>query len=167
MRGRINGIKKTHILHALFVAFLFLFIAFVVLNIFLLPYPTLWFYAYTFLLGILEISKSRLFKLDSGFYLGSLLFFVGISGFIFTFTKTNEFWYLYILSDFFLASFFTFLITGQFFHLIFDFSLFFLIILTTLFTFSFITLPIFIAFLVAFLVLFILIITINFFWRGK
>ena len=167
MRGRINGIKKTYILRFLSVALILLFIGFIFLNIFVLPFPTLWFFAFSFLLGIFEVSKSRLFKLDSGFYLGSLLIFIGISGFIFTLTKTNEFWYLYLMFDFFLSSFLTFLVCGQYFHLIFDFSLLFVLIFTTLYTFSFITLPIFIAFLLSFLLLFILIILLNFKRREK
>ena len=167
MRGRINGIKKTYILRFLSVALILLFIGFIFLNIFVLPFPTFWFFAFSFLLGIFEVSKSRLFKLDSGFYLGSLLIFIGISGFIFTLTKTNEFWYLYLMFDFFLSSFLTFLVCGQYFHLIFDFSLLFVLIFTTLYTFSFITLPIFIAFLLSFLLLFILIILLNFKRREK
>ena len=162
MRGRILGVKKTYILRFLIVALFLLFTIFVFLNIFVIPYRTLWFYAFSFLLGIYEVSKSRLFKLDSGFYLGSLLIFIGISGFVFTLTKTDSYWCLYLLADFFIASFLTFLVCGQYFHLIFDFSLLFIIIFTSFYTFSLITLPIFIAFLVAFLVLFILIITFNF-----
>lgn len=167
MRGRINGIKKTYILRGLLVSLSLIFLIFLFLDIFILPKKTLWFYCFSFLLGIYEISKSRLFKLDSGFYLGNFLFFLGVSGFIFTLTKTANFWYLYLIFDFFLASFFTFIVCGQYFHLIFDYSLFFLLVFSTFYTFSIITLPIFIAFLVAFLVLFILIIVQNLLRRKK
>ena len=163
MRGRIVGVKKTKILKFVLITHLLLFLTAILINILIIPnYPAFWYFAFSFLVGTYEVLKSRLFKLDSGFYLGSFLIFIGISGFVFTFTKTDSYWCLYLLADFFIASFLTFLVCGQYFHLIFDFSLLFIIIFTSFYTFSLITLPIFIAFLVAFFVLFILIITFNF-----
>lgn len=167
MRGRLGDIKKTNILRFLLFLLTSIFITFLFLNIFIIPIKTLWFYAFCLCVGIFEMAKSRLFKLDSSFYFGSLLFFSGASCFIFTFTNTSNFWYLYLLFSFFLASFFTFIVTGQKFHLVFDYSLLFVIIFSTFFTFSLITLPYFIAFLLSFLVLFILIMVLNFKRREK
>lgn len=166
MRGRIVGVKKTKILKFVLITYLLLFLTAILINILLIPnYPAFWFFAFSFLVGTYEVMKSRLFKLDSGFYLGSLVTLIGISGFIFLFTNTTEYICEYLLTDFMLASLLTFLICGQKFHLVIVYSLFFALVFTLLFTFSYISLPIFIAILVSYLLLLILIISVNVFGR--
>ncbi len=164
MRGRLGNIKKSFILNYLLLFFVAIFISLIFLNIYVIPYPTFWFYAFCLLTGLFEIIKSRFFKLDSVFYLGTLIFFIGLSGFIFLFTNTFRYLHIYILADFFIASFLTFLVCGQKFHLVIDYLIFFVLIFTLLYTFSIISLPIFIAILCSFLVLLIVIIIINFIW---
>ena len=165
MRGRIGSVKKSNILKWTLITFLLLFFIFIFLNIFIIPYPTLWFYVFCTLLGFYELLKSRFFKLDSSFYLGALVFLIGISGFVFIFTNTIQYVHLYLLGDFFLASILTFIFFGQKFNIVISYLIFFVTIFTLLYTFSLISLPIFIAILVSFLILLILIIIFNFIWR--
>lgn len=166
MRGRIVGVKKTKILKFVLITHLLLFLTAILINILIIPnYPAFWFFAFSFFVGTYEVLKSRLFKLDSGFYLGSLLTLIGISGFIFLFTNTTEYVCEYLLTDFILASFLTYLVCGQKFHLVIMYSLFFALVFTLLFTFSYISLPIFIAILVSYLLLLIVIIIVNVFGR--
>ena len=163
MRGRIGNIKKSKILNVTLISFLILFIAFIPINIIVLnEYKTLWFYAFSTLVGLYEIIKSRFFKLDSAFYFGAVIFLIGISGFIFTFTNTFEFLNVYLLSDFALASLLSFMVCGQKFHLIILYSLFFFLIFQILYKINLITYTISIAISMSFLLLLIVIIVVSF-----
>lgn len=163
MRGRIGNIKKSKILNVTLISFLILFIAFIPINIIVLSeYKTLWFYAFSTLVGLYEIIKSRFFKLDSAFYFGAVIFLIGISGFIFTFTNTFEFLSVYLLSDFALASLLSFMVCGQKFHLIIFYSLFFFLIFQILYKINLITYTISIAISMSFLLLLIVIIVVSF-----
>ncbi len=164
MRGRIQKVKKSVILEFVFVLNTLLFLTGIALNIFLFKsYPSLWFFVFCFCVGTYQILKSRFLKLDSGFYLGTLLLLISISGFVFLFTHTTAYSYLYIEGSFFLSSLLTFFVCGQRFHLIICYLIFFVIMLSILFVFSLVSLPILIAISVLFLLL-LVVITIFSFW---
>ena len=156
MYGRILGIKKTLFLRGFAVFATLCFVALCLLSVYVFKIPDLWFYGFCLCLGSFEILKSMLFKLDSSFYLGTLVEGIGVVGFIFCFLHTPHLAPFYILLAFISASLLTSLFCGQRFHLIIAFSLSFVGLYAYLLTKSFITPPIFIAFVTAFLVLFIL-----------
>lgn len=167
VRGRLGNIKKSIILRISIVILFLLFLVSVLLNIFIIDIPTFWFYLFCLSIGIFQTLKSRLYKLDSSFYLGILLLLIGTSGMVYIFTSTITFAHIYILSDFVLASILTFFICGQRFHLIIAYSLFFVLIFVCLYTFSLISLLNLIAILVSFLVLLIIAILIEIFGSKK
>ena len=153
MKGRIFGIKKSFFL---WVSAIILFLLFLTLDIVLalfLKIPVLWFYSFCLCLGIYELIKSILFRLDSAVYSGSLLSLIGTSGFVFWLTNTSHFALVYILVAFSLSSFITFILCKQTFHLILSYSLFFVSAYSYILIKSLISLPIFIAFICSFLVL--------------
>lgn len=156
MYGRILGVKKTLFLRAFAILAVLCFIALCLLSVYVFKIPDLWFYGFCLCLGSFEIVKSMLFKLDSSFYLGTLVTGIGAVGFIFWFTHMPQLAPFYILLAFVTSSLLTALFCGQRFHLIIAFSLSFVGLYAYLLTKSLITPPIFIAFVVAFLVLFIL-----------
>ena len=163
MRGRILGVKKSKILGVMIIVNLAIFITFIFFNAFLLSeYKTLWFYAFSVLVGVYEITKSRFFKLDSAFYFGTATLLVGISGFVFTFTRTLEYLSLYLLADFALTSLLCAIVCGQRFHLILFYSLFFVLIFDLVQKLNLITYTISIAICIGFLLLLILIISVSF-----
>lgn len=153
MLGRVNGVKKTFLLRFFAIFFSLAFVSLATLSFFVFKIPDLWFFSFCICLGLYEIIKSTFFKLDSAFYLGNLLFFIGLSGFIFLFTKTSIFSSVFILSSFTFASLLTFLCCGQRFHLIIAFSTTFIGFYSYLLIKNLITPVIFIAFIVAFLLL--------------
>lgn len=167
MRGRIGNIKKSHILNAILTSFSLVYLVFIILNIVMFSeYKTIWFYAFCVLAGLYEIVKSRFFKLDSAFYFGSVIFLVGISGFLYTLTPTIQFLSVYLLSAFALASLLTFIVCGQKFHLIIFYSLFFFLIFQILYKINLITYTISIAISLSFLLL-LIVTTIVSFLCGK
>ncbi len=152
MKGRVFGIKKSLLLK---ITAIFLFLCFDITTFFAfysLKIPDLWFYNFCICLGLFQIVKSFFFKLDSALYIGFLLLFVGIAGYLFWFSEFRQYAPFFISSSFILASIFTFVFTGQNFHLIFAYSLIFVTIFALLLAKNFITLPIFIAFISLFLV---------------
>ena len=62
-----------------------------------------------------------MFNLDSAFYFGILMTFLGIAGYVFIFTDTAYYVSVFILSAISLASLFTYSVTNQKFHRIMDF----------------------------------------------
>lgn len=165
MTGRFLGIKKSIILRWLAVLFILLFAVLVYCSISVFEKPEIWFFSFCLCLGLFEIAKSFMFNLDSAFYFGILLTFLGVAGYVFTFTNTQHYVSVFILSTFALASLFTYSVTEQRFHLIIAFSLFFVAIYCFLYLKSLITLPIFIAFVTTFLLLLIVAIISSFFRR--
>lgn len=155
MNGRLFGIKKSTLLKLFALVFFVMFVVFAFLAFYVFKIPDLWFYSFCLFLGLFQILKSKFFKYDSSFYLGTLLTGIGIAGFVFLFTKTVEFALFYILSAFILASVLTFVFCGQRFHLIIAYSINFVGLFGFLLTKNLITIPIFIAFVVPFLVLLI------------
>lgn len=154
MNGRVFGIKKSTLLN---LSAIFIFVAFVIylfLSIFLWKNAELWFFGFCLFVGSYEIVKSMLFKFDSCVYIGSLLLFIGIFGFIFS---HNVAYAPYFISlAFILASLVTCLLCGHRFHLIVAFSIFFVGFYCLLYTINLITLTILLAFVLPFLLLFIL-----------
>lgn len=112
MRGRIFGIKKSTILKISGWANLSLIIFFVLFSIFVLKNDFLWFFFFSFFVGVHLLTKSALFGLDSACFLGFLLLFVGVAGFC-SYYFDLPFKYFYFLSSLGLASIFTFFFFGQ------------------------------------------------------
>ncbi len=156
MQGRVLGIKKTYLLRATALICFVAFVALCVLSATIFKKADLWFYSFCLCLGTFELVKSMLFKLDSSFYLGTLLFGIGAVGYIFLFTNTRIYAPFYICLAFIVASVLTAVFCGQRFHLIIAYSIFFVALYALMLIKNFITTPIFIAFIVPFLVLFIL-----------
>lgn len=128
MRGRILGIKKSYILAAVLAlsSALFLFSTLVSVLVFHLDF--LWFYLFCLCAGIYQLCKAALFKLDSALYVGTLLFTISIAG-IYSFALNLwNFFPVLLLSSFFFASFVTFALFSQKFHLYFSILLLFIAI---------------------------------------
>ncbi len=165
MQGRIFGIKKTYYIRATALICFSLFVTLCVLSATIFSKIDLWFFGFCISIGLFEMTKSLLFHLDSSFYLGSLTFLIGVSGFIFLLTSTSQFAFFYISLAFTLASILTFFVFKQKFHLILSYSTIFVSLYCFLFAKNLITTPILIAFLCSFLILFILEVILNIKWR--
>lgn len=155
MNSRLFGIKKSSLLKTMAVFLFMLFILTTFLSIYKFKLPSLWFYNFCICIGIFQLFKGFMFNFDSTLYIGFLLSFIGIVGQIYLFTNTTDFSPFYISLAYTISSIFTFIYTGQKFHLIFAYSLIFVTIFALLLVKKFITLPIFIAFVTLFLVLLI------------
>lgn len=153
MNGRIFGIKKTLIQRITNICLCLCFAILLMLSLFVIKKYDLWFFSFCLCVGISQIVKSFFFSIDSSLYLGSLLIFIGVSGFCFNLLNTNVSPVFYICGSFVLASVATFIICKQKFHLIIAYSITFVTIFASLLVENLITTPIFIAFVVPFLVL--------------
>lgn len=156
MEGRLFGIKKSLLLSLLAMANFLAFLSYIFVSIFYLKSPVFWFFAFCIFVGVFELCKSMLFKYDSCLYLGSLLLFIGIFGFVFSYTNATAYAPFYICLAFVLASVCTYMFTEHNFHLIIAFSILFVQAYCLLYVKNLITLPILFAFLVPFLLLLIL-----------
>ncbi len=156
MNGRVLGVKKSIILRTSALLFSWAFFVFIFISIFVLKNPALWFFGFCLFLGVFEIVKSLLFRLDSSLYFGSLLTNIGIVGFVFFYTNTTFYAGYYVCLAFIVASVVTCIVCRQPLHLVLAFSIFFVGIYSLLLTKNFISTPIFIAFVVPFLLLLIL-----------
>lgn len=165
MRSHALGIKKSLLLKTVAVFLFLLFVISTFFSIYSLNLPSLWFYNFCVCLGLFQLAKGFLFNFDSTLYIGFLLTFIGVAGLVFTLTKTANFAIFYIFIALSIASVFTFIYTGQKFHLIFAYSLIFVNIFSFLLVKKFVTLPIFIAFILLFLVLLVVGIFCNKKWR--
>lgn len=152
MNGRILSIKKTYILRATAILCVLSFIASIFMSIFLLNSPELWFYFFCLFVGIFQLVKGFLFRFDSCLYLGTLLCAIGGAGLLYTFAHIEQYAGFFIALAFVAASVVTYCFSGQKFHLIFSYSIIFVLLYTYLYIKNFITTPIFIAFLTPFLV---------------
>lgn len=85
---------------------------FILFSIFYIKNYYLWFFVFTFFVGIIMLTKSVLFKVDSACYFGFVLLLLGVSGFCAYFFDLN-YKYFYILSAFGAASLLTFFFTHQ------------------------------------------------------
>lgn len=85
-------------------------------SIFYIKNYYLWFFIFSFFVGIVMLTKSALFKIDSACYFGFALTLLGIAGFCAYFLELN-FKYFYILSAFGAASVLTFFFMRQKFQL--------------------------------------------------
>lgn len=153
MNGRFLKIKKSLLLK---IMMFFLFVCFVVITTLEMVFWKLfdlWFFNFCFAVGIFQLIKNLFFKLDSALYLGFLLIFVGIAGYVFIFTNILPSAPFYLSFAFVLSSVFTFIGTGQKFHLVLAYSISFVTIFAFLLQKKLITLSIFIAIIVSFLVL--------------
>ncbi len=165
MNGRVCGIKKTYILRATAVIALLGFVCATIFSSLKLKIPDLWFYNFCLSIGLFELTKGLLFKLDSSFYLGCLTTGIGIAGYIFWLTGTIEYAVFYIALAFVTASIITSVKTKQHFHLVFAFSIFFVALYGILLKKSLINMSIFIAFINLFLLLLIMEMIIFYIWR--
>lgn len=155
MKGRIFGIKKSTILKLTAILFVAGFFAYLFTCIFYLKSPILWFFGFCLFVGSFELFKSLLFKYDSCLYIGSLLIFIGTAGIVSIYTNTTQYAPYFVLLSFCLASIFTYVFTGQRYHLVIAFSIYFVCIYFLLWAKNFISTAVLIAFVVPFLVLLI------------
>ena len=153
MNGRFLKIKKSLLLKIMMFFLLACFVVATTLEMVFWKIFDLWFFNFCLAVGIFQLIKSLFFKLDSALYLGFLLTFVGIAGYVFILTKNFSTAPFYISGAFVLASVLTFWKTGQRFHLVLAYSISFVTIFTFLLQKNLITVPIFIAIIVSFLVL--------------
>ena len=116
MKSRIAGIKKINILRWVVITNFLLFVGAVLLSIFVLKAPYLWFVFFCFFVGCYLLEKAHLYNADSNFYLGSVLLILGclfVANFFLNFSST---FYL-ICFSFIGGSLLTFLKYRQRFHL--------------------------------------------------
>jgi hypothetical protein len=151
MNGRFLGIKKTIVLRFSAVFNFLLFATLTLCCILLFKKPTLWFYSLCLSVGLYQLCKGVLFRLDSAFYFGSLTLAVGAVGFLFTLLQLQKFAVFFIALAFAVASIFTFAAFRQKFHLVFTYSLSFVNLYGFLLAKNLITTSIFLAFVVPFL----------------
>ena len=145
MKGRIFGIKKTTVLKLSFVVTSTIFLLCSALSERLLSIPNLWFYSFLIATGIYLIIKSALFRLDSACFFGSLLLIMGVSYLYCYFLKILNFYSVFVLLSFSLASLFSGYFFKQNFQYLLSFSLFFIAIFCFLFLLNIISLWIFLA----------------------
>ncbi len=156
MRGKLFGIKKTKLLKvASFVFLLSFFVA--VIPLILLGQARLWFFVFCVSMGLFQIFKALLFRMDSATYLGTLLTSLGIFGII-SFLFYENFIGLAIILSFFLASITNYLFYKRKFQLVLAILLFFEFLLVFLLEEKLINWVILLAINAVFLVLFICIV---------
>ena len=155
MRGRIFTIKKTTLLRLSFIINLVLFIVMSAISFFVIRNYNLWFFMFCIFIGLHLILKSMLFKFDSSCYFGTLLFLLGLM-YIYTivFNITN-FYVVFIVIAFALASFFTGFFFKQSFHYFLSFSLYFVSLDMLFYLINFISIWIFLALLALIVILLI------------
>lgn len=125
MNGRILTIKKTTILKLSFILNALLFIVSCFLSFLVIKDYNLWFFTFCIFMGIHQIVRSALFRVDSSCYFGVLLFFIGIF-YIYCLVLHIEYYIsIFILFAFIFASYFTGYFFSQTFHKILSISLFF------------------------------------------
>jgi len=165
MKSTFLGIKKSILLSAIAIVMLFSFVTLCTLSFTTFPKADLWFFSFMLCLGVYELSKGFLFKIDSSFYFGLLLVLFGIVGFLAIFLHMETYFPLLFGLSATIASLATYLKFKQDFHLVLAFSLIFVCLYGYLFIKKLISLNIFIAFVTSFLLLLILSVTINIKWR--
>lgn len=165
MEGRVFGIKKNIVLLIVAISMFFCFITLLFLSIFLFKIPSLWFFSFCGCVGVFELTKSFLFKIDSSLYLGSLLCLVCAAGFVTLLKKDTTYLPILIPACFCIASFVTFLFYRQNFHIILAFSISYFALYGFLLIKKIISFQIFIDFTVPFLVLLIVTVLSSIKWR--
>lgn len=126
---------------------------FIFFSIYYIKNYYLWFFIFSFFVGLVALTKSLLFKSDSACYLGFALTLLGTAGFCAYFFNL-DYKYFYILSAFGGASIFTFFFTHQKFQ--FFIGILFVVSAATAFLYSnkIINLAIFLAIYLSFLFIF-------------
>lgn len=165
MKGRFYGRKKSIILLTTAIVMLFSFVFLSILAFCSLKMPELWFFNFCLCVGFYELIRSFLFNIDNSFYLGSLLFLTGVTGYLILFFNISQYTSAMIMFCFSLASTLTHIFYRQKFHLVIAFSCIFVTIFLYLLSKNMITLQIFIAFVTSFLVLLTLAVISNIKWR--
>ena len=157
MRGKILGIKKSAILKATGIFLLFAFLCCLSLLI-VFNLAEYWFFAFCMFVGLFQLLKACLFRLDSALYLGVLLLCLGV--FLTLIFAFDGYFYLPFacISPFMLASFVCFLAKGRKFQIVLAFILFLEQILVLLLKKSLINLWLLLAINGVFLILFICVI---------
>lgn len=112
MKGRVFGIKKSIILRTSTIICSVACLFFILFSIFYIKNYNLWFFIFSFFVGVVELTKSWLFRSDSACYLGLTLTLLGVAGFCAHFFEL-DFKYFYFMSAFGASSLLTFLFTHQ------------------------------------------------------
>lgn len=145
MKGKILSVKKTTILKLSFLINSSLFLISLALSFTVLSIHNLWFFSFLIAVGGHLIVRSILFHLDSSCYLGSLLLSIGVLYFYSYFLDITNFYSVFILLSFVIASLCSGFIFKQNYHFGISFSLFFLAIFCFLYLLNLISLLIFLA----------------------
>ena len=149
MRGRILSIKKTTLLKLSFVINSSLFLVSLALSLTILSIPNLWFFSFLIAISFHLIIRSILFHLDSSCYFGSLLLSVGGLYLYSYFLHITNFYPVFIILSFAIASFCCGYFFKQGYHFWISFSLFFIAIFCFLYLLNIISLWIFLAIIAA------------------
>ena len=165
MEGRVFGMKKSIVLLAVAISMFFCFITMLFLSIFLFKIPSLWFFSFCACVGLYELTKSFLFRIDSSLYLGSLLTSIAFVGFFCLFSSNMTYFPVLIPACFCFSSITVFLFFKQRFHLILAFSISYFALYGFLLIKKIISFQIFIDFTLPFLVLLIVIVLSSMKWR--
>ena len=148
MQGRILTIKKSSWLTLSLILNVFFFIVCSLLSFALFNQYNYWFFFFCFFIGLHLILKSMMFKFDSCCYFGILLFFIGFFYFYCVYFEILRFYSVFILLSFCISSYITSFFYYQPFQFFLSISLFFVSLGLILYIINYISLLIFLAFLV-------------------
>lgn len=155
MKGRILNIKKTTILR---LSFIFIFCIFIFLSTLSIikGQEEYFFYIFCLLLGGHLLIKSALFKLDSSCFFGCVLMFVGSFYFYCELFALQNFYIVFIIISFSIASLLTYCFFDSVILLSIALSTYFASIFTFLLLINVITLVFFLAFMVGIVLLLVI-----------
>ena len=144
MKAKILSVKNINVLRTIIMINAVLFVAAVLISVFVLNEPKLWFYFFCIAVGGYLIAKAYLYSSDSNCYLGCLLFLLG------SFLILNHFLlFLYqffvIVGAFVFASLITFIFFKQVFHFFLGLCLGILMVIYYFYRQNFINIYIFLA----------------------
>lgn len=149
MKGRLFTIKKTTLLRLSFIINILLFITSSLIDFLVIKNYNLWFFVFCIFIGLHLLIRSFLFKFDSSCYFGFLLLFVGGFYLYCLLLKLVEFYPVFLIISFSLASYFTAFIYKQNFQYYLSFSLIFVALGLVLYLINLISILIFVAIILA------------------
>lgn len=149
MNGRILTIKKTTILKLSFILNALFFVASCLISFLFIKDYNLWFFTFCIFMGLHQIIRSALFRVDSSCYFGVLLLFIGIFYIYCQGLHIENYISIFMLFAFVFASYFTGHFFDQSFHKILSLSLIFSDIALFFYLLNMISIWIFLAIILA------------------
>ncbi len=153
MKGRIFTIKKTTILKLSFIFNVLLFITSSLISFLVIKNYNLCFFMFCIFIGLHLLIRSFLFRFDSSCYFGFLLLFIGGFYLYCLLLNLQEFYSVFLLMSFSLASYLTAFFYQQNFQYYLSFSLIFVSIDLFLYLLNIISILIFLAIILLIVVL--------------